>query len=160
TKTGKELLITSTVQVDDAPLTGQSVVYGAQPGVYQDVVGSFTDANTAAVPEEFLATINWGDGSTSTGLVTGSGGQYAVSGQHEYVSVGTYPVEVQVSDVGGSATSWCSTLYVGTTPPAGSVPLLATDPTIAATEGMGFTALVGTFTDSDGNQDPTVYSAK
>jgi PKD repeat protein len=157
TKTGNQLLITSTVQVDDAPLTGQSVVYGAQPGLYQDVVGSFTDANNAAVPGEFLAMIDWGDGSTSTGLVTGSGGLYAVSGQHDYVSVGTYAVEVQVSDVGGSATSWCSTLYVGTTPPAGSVPLLPTDPDIAATEGQSFTAIVGTFTDSDGNHQASAY---
>src|SRR5262249_53392663 len=63
--------------VTAAPLVGQSVTYGAQPGTYNDVVGTFTATDPNAAPEDYLATIDWGDGETSTGLVTGSNGLFA-----------------------------------------------------------------------------------
>jgi RHS repeat-associated protein len=155
---GQSLLINhTTALVADAPLTGHAVTYGAAPGPYNDVVGSFSDANPQALPRDFVATIQWGDGSTSVGLVAGQNGLFTVSGLHTYPA-GSYAVNVSVQDGSGSTAAWTSTLYLGTTPPAGSNPLLATDPTVAATEGASFSGAVGTFTDSDGNTDPTQYS--
>jgi hypothetical protein len=131
---GQTLLINqTTAQVADAPLTGQAVTYGAKPGTYNDVVGSFTDPNALALPKDFTASIGWGDGSTSVGLVNGQAGRFNVTGRHD-LPVGTYPVTVTVQDQGGSTTSWTSTLYIGTRPAGSS--LLATDPTVSATEGQ------------------------
>jgi RHS repeat-associated protein len=155
---GQSLLINhTTAVVADAPLTGHAVSYGAQAGTYNDVVGYFSDTNHQALPKDFLATIDWADGTTSTGIVAGQTGTYTVSGRHSY-KTGTYGVKVVVQDSGGSTSSWTSTLYVGTAPPAGSNPLLAADPTVSATEGASFSGSVATFTDSDGNTDPTRYS--
>jgi RHS repeat-associated protein len=158
---GQSLLINQTTAlVADAPLTGHAVTYGAAPGTYNDVVGSFSDANLQARPGDFRATIQWGDGSTSAGLVSGQGGRFTVTGQHTYPA-GTYAVNVAVQDTAGSTTSWASTLYVGTQPAPAALPLLAADPTINAIEGQSLpgSTVVATFTDSDGNTDPTKYTA-
>jgi YD repeat-containing protein len=158
---GQSLLINhTTALVADAPLTGQAVTYGAAPGTYNDVVGSFTDANPQARPGDFQASIQWGDGSTSAGLVSGQGGLFTVTGKHSYPA-GTYAVTVAVQDTAGSSTSWTSTLYVGTHPSPATLPLLAADPTVSAIEGQSLpsSTVVATFTDSDGNTDPTKYTA-
>jgi RHS repeat-associated protein len=158
---GQSLLVNhTTALVADAPLTGQAVIYGAAPGTYNDVVGSFSDANPQAQPRDFVATIRWGDGSTSAGLVSGQGGLFTVTGQHSYPA-GTYAVSVAVQDTAGSSTSWTSTLYVGTQPAPAALPLLAADPTVSAIEGQSLpsSTIVATFTDSDGNTDPTKYTA-
>ena len=70
-------------------------------------VANFTDTDTAALPSQFSATINWGDGTPlGTGVVTGSGGSYSVTGTHTYAADGTYgPVVVNISDtLGATAT--------------------------------------------------------
>ena len=49
------------------------------------VVAGFTDSSLLAVPGEFTATINWGDGTASSaGTVAISGGGFAVAGLHTY----------------------------------------------------------------------------
>ena len=72
-------------------------------GTLTDVsVGSFTDAgNSLATASNWSASINWGDGTTAAGTVTGpTGGPFTVSGTHTYSSVdeGTLPVVVTVDD--------------------------------------------------------------
>ncbi|HCT77064.1 MAG TPA: alpha-mannosidase, partial [Micromonosporaceae bacterium] len=62
-------------------------------------VATVLDEDTAA--EALSATIDWGDGSRSTGTVTGTGGDYSVLGQHTYRRAGRYPVTITVSDPGG-----------------------------------------------------------
>src|SRR5690242_4958309 len=48
-------------------------------------VASFTDSNTGDNSENFTASIDWGDGTTTTGLVVGSNGSFTVQGgPHTY----------------------------------------------------------------------------
>jgi Clostripain family len=49
-------------------------------------VASFTGNSTTAKPSDFLATIHWGDGSASFGMVSkaGKAGQFQVKGKHAY----------------------------------------------------------------------------
>src|SRR5262249_16725745 len=47
-------------------------------------VATFTHANGVEPASAFAATINWGDGSTSAGTITLSGGTYTVTGSHSY----------------------------------------------------------------------------
>jgi len=62
-------------------------------------VATFTDSDTAYLASQFTATINWGDGNTSAGTVSGSGGSYTVAGAHTYAAIGTYgPVVVNITD--------------------------------------------------------------
>src|SRR5262249_13111616 len=47
-------------------------------------VATFTHANGVEPASAFAATINWGDGTTSTGAITQSGTTYTVTGSHSY----------------------------------------------------------------------------
>jgi PKD repeat protein len=73
---------------------------------FSGVVATFTDAYAANVPSDFVATINWGDGSTTPGTVAGGGGAFTVSGIHTYTSPGNNTVTVTLSDdAPGTATA-------------------------------------------------------
>src|SRR5205807_6780346 len=43
-------------------------------------VATFTDSNTANVAGDFIATVDWGDGTSTLGTVSGSGGAFTVTG--------------------------------------------------------------------------------
>ena len=69
------------------------------------VVATFTSNNPSAVASDFSATINWGDGtSTSTGTVIAdpaASGQFDVIGGHTYAVVGNQTMSVTVSPYSG-----------------------------------------------------------
>jgi uncharacterized repeat protein (TIGR01451 family) len=79
---------------------------------------SFSDDNTAAPVSDFTATIDWGDGSSSSGVVSGSGGSYVADGSHTYAAAGPYTITVTVVDEGGSTTGAAAATSVVAPPPA------------------------------------------
>lgn len=97
---------TASVTEADA-LSGTPVAFNATQGApFTGAVANFTDTNTANVPGDFVATINWGDATTSGGVVSGGGGSFAVSGTHTYGASGTFPVTVTLTDdAPGTATA-------------------------------------------------------
>jgi hypothetical protein len=99
-------MATATVTETDA-LAGSPVTFNAKAGSqFNGVVATFTDTNTANLPSDFTATIHWGDGTTTTGTVTGGGGSFTVSGSHIYASTGTFQVMVTLADdAPGTATA-------------------------------------------------------
>ena len=113
------LTVTGTATVADAPLTaGAPVAITESTGVpFTDVVvGSFTDANTAAPASDFTALIQWGDGSPNslgTVVATGGGG-FNVLGSHTYAHPGTFITTILVTDDGGSRVTLTGTAGSGT----------------------------------------------
>jgi hypothetical protein len=87
---------------------------------FSGTVASFTDANTGGSTADFTATIEWGDGSSSTGTVSGSAGSYSVSGSHTYASTGPFEVIVKIVDDGGSTAEARSQILVFATTAGGS----------------------------------------
>jgi len=81
-------------------LAGQGTTLAAAAGVLIDnaSVATFTDTDTAAQASEFTATINWGDGTTSTGTIAGSNGLLAVSGSHTYAATGQDTITVTMAE--------------------------------------------------------------
>ena len=59
-------------------------------------VATFTHANGVEPASAFVATINWGDNTTSTGTITESGTTYTVKGSHTYASNGSHTVTTTV----------------------------------------------------------------
>src|SRR5262249_49328805 len=47
-------------------------------------VATFTDTITSDTAADFTATVDWGDGVTTTGTVVGSNGSFTVQGGHTY----------------------------------------------------------------------------
>jgi hypothetical protein len=105
---GNQTTATATAAVADAALTsGYSYPISATAAQeFSGPFGEFTDANTNAPASDFTASINWGDGNTSTGTVTAQGnGVFLVGGSHTYATAGTYPISVTINDDGGSQTT-------------------------------------------------------
>ena len=92
-------------------------------------------------------TINWGDGESSSGGLTqpgGAGTAIDVSGVHTYVTYGTYPITIEVDDVGGSTTEIDSTAVVA------DAAISPVPTTITEVVGAQFNnVVVGSFVDAD-----------
>jgi hypothetical protein len=98
---------------DPTTLAAGDDIVVAEPGA-----GETTAAATAGVPvsaslagfdsndasADITATVNWGDGTASSGtIVPEGGGAFTVTGSHGYALPGNYTANVTVQDFGGSA---------------------------------------------------------
>jgi len=137
---------TSTATVTEADsLSGTPRTFSAPAGVsFTTTVATFTDTLTSAVASDFIATINWGDATTSSGTVSGGGGTFQVSGTHTYAAAGTFPVVVTLSDdpPGTATAQTTSTAHV-----ASGLAVTATNFSVA--ESAPFNGTVATFSDSN-----------
>jgi hypothetical protein len=94
---------TFSMKVTDAPLSATGLTIAARVGTpFNGAVATFTDPNPFAAPADFSATINWGDGTSSAGTVSG-GGAFVVAGTHAFASPGVYQTTVAIRDVGGAS---------------------------------------------------------
>jgi hypothetical protein len=132
------------------------VLGGSDPTVFAGIntgslqLAAFADTQPGEVLADFTATIGWGDGTSSGGTIAGAGsGTFDVGGSHTYtpdgVAVGDFyqegNLDVSVADQnGGSA----SVLF---------------NQGIVATEGMTFTGIVGSFTDSNPSSTANMFTA-
>ena len=136
----------------------------ADPNVLQTVVRGqqntfelvdFTDAgvnslNIDAV-ESFTASIDWGDGTTSTGVVTsttalpGNPSTGSVTGDHTFTVAGAFTVTVTVTDDDGGSDSVSFEVLVES-----DVPVVSAIPPITGAEGSEI-SLSSSFTDNGGN---------
>ena len=95
---------------DTAPTAGTATALTAstgQPLPAASIIGSFTDANTAAAASDFTATIDWGDGSpTSVGSVVAgtAAGSFNVEATHTYAKPNATVIQptIVVHEIGGS----------------------------------------------------------
>ncbi len=70
---------------------------------------SFVDPGSSAAPSDYTVTVDWGDHSTSTGspdvTVTGSSGNYTITGTHTYADEGSFTVAITIVNNVTTATS-------------------------------------------------------
>jgi len=128
----------------DDPITASGSPVSATEGhSFSGTVATFTDPDTSGTASQYSASINWGDGHTSAGTVSGSGGSFTVGGTHTYGEEGSFTVRVTITDVDNSLNS-------ATTTNTASV----ADASLRAacgspTSGPSFNGTVATFTDQD-----------
>lgn len=110
-------------------------------------LATFTDSNTTDAAGTFSATIAWGDGTTSAGVVTGTNGSFTITPAtgHAYADEGSYATTVSVL----SAADGTTTTLAGSVTAGEADVLAATTPQpISATAGQAWTGTLATFTDS------------
>ena len=168
---GASASATSTATVTSPTSQGQAqgISFTAttnQPDYNQDVA-VFPAADPSDLPDDYTATIDWGDATTTAGIVFAAPAlqvpssasvplqpiftdQFAVNGYHTYTMAGTYTVTVTITDLNGNTQTATSTATV-------------TNATVTNTTGQGqaqglsFTA---TTNQPDDNQNVAVFPAK
>ena len=135
----------SLATISDANLiaTGQDVL-AIEANPFSGPVASFSDANLNAPATDFTAVINWGDGHFSNGTITANGnGNFTVKGVHTYAFIGTDPISVVITDIGGAQATASSSATV--TPAS----LTSSSQNIFTTEGMVYNAQVANFVEGN-----------
>jgi hypothetical protein len=142
--------IQATVNVADAALSspvGATIAATEGQAFAPTAIAGFADLNPGNNAADMTASIAWGDGTTSPGIVTFNSGDstYTVTAGHSYAEAGKHSPNVTVTDDDGSTTSVPATVNVA------DAPLTATGTTVAATEGQAFasTTPIATFTDAN-----------
>ena len=102
-------------------------------------MAAFTEAGSSSAA--YTASIQWGDGSTTSGTVQGG----LVLGSHSYTEEGNYTVSVTVFDPGGSSASAAGTAAV-------NVASLSLTP-LPAAQGPTLSGTVASFTDAGSDSD-------
>jgi hypothetical protein len=111
---GTGAVATGVAKVADAALQATGIATLASPNPVAGLtVATFTDANPAGSASDFTVLIDWGDGTTTPGVVTQLASRsFAVSGGHTYATLGPRTVGVAITDVGGSTARAQSQLIV------------------------------------------------
>ena len=153
-------LLTATVTVAPATvLASPTPTLAASEGVeVTALVANFASANPNALPADFTAKVNWGDGTTSDPsavtirVIPGGGGFQAVA-THTYVQQGVYVVSTEVDGKNGSTAFGFVNAVVADAPLTVSV----TPP--AANQKVAFTAPVATFVSQNAQANIAKFAA-
>ncbi len=102
--------------------TGGISLTGTAGSPVSGTLASVTDPNSNDPPSDLSATINWGDGSTSSGTITGGNGSFNVAGSHTYATGGSYTITATVARAANSAVVTDSAM-ITSTPTSGATGL-------------------------------------
>ena len=99
--------------VGQAPVAGELEGFAARAGsAFSGRIAKFRDDNELAQASDYTAVIDWGDGSTSTGSVTGEHGRFEVAGEHTYAAAGARAVRVTLLEGGAERVAVGGTVAV------------------------------------------------
>jgi hypothetical protein len=114
---GSTSTTTGTAKVSDAKLTSTgTTIAGTEAVRLTTTVANFKDADPAGVSTDYAATINWGDNTSSSGVISAVTGGFTVTGTHTYVEGKTYTVKTTIKDHGASTVA-TSTANIADPPP-------------------------------------------
>jgi hypothetical protein len=94
----------ASLTVNPAPLSAAAVNFSATAGApWSGSVATFSNPDPYGSAASYTAVIDWGDGTTSSGAVSGTG-TLTVSGSHTYADPGSYAASVQITHNLGNTT--------------------------------------------------------
>ncbi len=117
------------------------------------IVATFTDPDTTATASEYSTAISWGDGTTTTGAVTGSGGSFTVVGTHNYAEEGTFNVTATITDT-DNASNAATTRSIANVSDASLSSQCATPPFTQ----VAFSGSTASFTDQSSSGTPSDFT--
>jgi hypothetical protein len=149
-----ETTATSTVNIADAGLSASCATPANSVTSYNSAVATFIDADSSRAASNYAATIAWGDGSSSPGIVTGpDGGPFTVSAAHSYGPTGKFNISTTIKDVGGSSASASCPALIYAFPP-GAVALAVGEKSISSGSAIMFRVVPLSKLDSWGDLAP------
>jgi hypothetical protein len=90
-----------TAAVAEAEIGGEAAALSLVAGTpFAGRVAEFDDRNRLAQASDYAARIEWGDGTTTAGRVTGGDGRFEVAGDHTYAAAGTHALRVTLLQAG------------------------------------------------------------
>jgi uncharacterized repeat protein (TIGR01451 family) len=90
----------ATTAVAEPPIIVSAPITTTNLKIISMNTATFTHANGVELPSAFVATIDWGDGTTSQGAVAKSGALYRVIGSHTYLKKSTFTITTTVQEAG------------------------------------------------------------
>lgn len=142
---GSQLTLSGTATVNDAPIVpaAGASISTTEGTAFSGLVATFTESSIAPL-SDFSATIDWGDGDTTSGQVVSlGGGIFGVMGNTTFAEEGAFTTIVRINDVGGSTAS------VKVAADVADAGLTATARSIQAIQGQTFSGVVADFNDSN-----------
>jgi FG-GAP-like repeat len=150
-----QLALLGTVSVADTDnLTGHGRTFTFAPNqpLTNVTVATFTDTNTGNVAGDFTANIDWGDGTVTTGTVSGSNGTFSILGSHTYAASGDNTVTVFMNDDFPDA-AFASATSTAVSGFAGQIDATTTP------EGTAINGTIASFADTTANLPASDYTA-
>lgn len=140
------------ITVGEAPITlfhatPQSPIQEGTSVSNTTTLATFADPNTNLSSSDFTATIDWGDNTTSIGVISGSNGNFTIQSQdnHQYVQSGTYTISISAQQVNHAEIIATDTTSINIT----NAPIIATGSSFSTPEGSILSGQVATFTDTN-----------
>jgi hypothetical protein len=125
----------------------------AEGSAFTGAVASFTVPDHSAPSSQFTANIDWGDGTSSTGTISGANGSFTVTGSHTFAEEGSSSVVTTITDSADADDTGAAT----STATVADAPLTASGRNIVAVNPVS--AVVASFTDADPAGTGSDYSA-
>lgn len=147
------LLVSITIDPTRVALSPKTDLHFREREEFSTTVASFTAPSAGALPGDFTATIDWGDGTQTAGVITKNyDGTFDISGTKTYTNQsGLMPIRVVVVDGQGR------TIATDTSVNLDPDPVVVTGGT-PAVEGNEVSGVLANFIDEDGEStDPTTY---
>ena len=151
--TGASTKGTFSLAVRSGVSVSATTVSGSEGAAFSGTVAMFTDSDTSLTSVDFTTVIDWGDGTTTPGSVTGSAGSFTLDGNHTYADEGSYSVTVTVTDSTGASASSISSATVT------DEALSGTPVALTAIAGQSFSGPVAGFTDANLGAATTDFTA-
>jgi hypothetical protein len=145
----------STATVTNSPLSLDGLPVEAVEGKpFAAAVARLTSDNPHATPDDFTATIDWGDGQITSGTVVPHlGGGFDVVGTHTYSDDKNFTIQVTVQDSSASVST-------STNATVADAPLLGQGVNFNVQQGRAVNnGMVATFTDTGGAEPVGNYTA-
>src|SRR5262249_31774040 len=108
--------------VTDAPVEPNAAnIIGIEGSLFSGIAGTFVDDNPLGLETDFTATIHWGDGASSPGVVTEvfpdlNSVHFNVTGTHTYLDEGHFDASIDLLDSGGTIATINSTATIADAP--------------------------------------------
>lgn len=132
-------------------------VFSEEASPFSGPLMSFSDSDTTETAGALNGTVNWGDGTATPALISGSAGIFTVSGNHTYADEGSYSLNFNIVDVSGGSLS--GAFDTGTIADAPLTPGIVPS-SVSFTPGVALTnVLLASFTDANSFSSLTDFAA-